>query len=94
MTHEQLILLLGLLQLIAGMSFFWMGFHAIDLSVNIMQFCYAHNLRCENYKDITLGGAEFTYKETYMNGLKLLLLSLPFIILGTASVLYIFIIVR
>ena len=53
-----------------GISIFWMGFHSVDNSVNIMRLTNCG----EGYYEELLDGRIWTLKESYLNGLKMMVL--------------------
>lgn len=75
---------LGLVLLVIGITFFWIGWHNIDLAVNAWRFCWFENVDCSKYVDETALGIRRSYPDLYKSGTCTMMASLIPVIAGTA----------
>ena len=76
----------GIVFLLLGISLFWTGWHNIDLAYNMMRWAYYENFNIDNWVDRTLGDRTLNNVEMYLSGTKLMVLSLPFMLIGIALI--------
>ena len=79
----ELFLGLALGGLFSGVSFFYIGFHNLDLAHNMEMVSKYEDFDLEKYCDITNKGNCIKYKYAYTQGLKQMVLGLKFVFLST-----------
>ena len=81
LTFLFLIIIAGVID---GVRYFWIGFHNIDLSVNIMRIECSTTENCNmGLADWASDGNQYSYLELYRAGLKQLTFSLYYTSLGS-----------
>jgi len=83
-----LVVLGGFVIAMCGISLYWMGFHNIDLSYNVMRISYFENLNYEKFYDTTLGGYDVSYDEGYRMGSLMQIEGILLIIAGLIIAVY------
>jgi hypothetical protein len=63
-------LYIGFSAVMGGIAVFFVGFHNVDLSVNIMRISYFENLNYSRYVDRTINDKIITYDDGYIIGLR------------------------
>lgn len=69
-TMYQVSIFIQLLALCSSIALFFIGFHNVDLSVNVMRISMFENLDYNHYSDTTLNGSILNYDCIYILGLK------------------------
>lgn len=67
---NQIFIIINLCVLVLAVSVFFIGFHNVDLSHNVLKLSYMENLTYAKYYDITSNGSLLTYDDGYRLGLK------------------------
>jgi hypothetical protein len=76
-------IIIGTEFLVLGASALLIGFHSIDLSMNMYKLANSENFDINNYVDETVGGYFITYDTMYITGIKTVLMSAFLIFAGT-----------
>lgn len=66
---NQIFIIINLCVLVLAVSVFFIGFHNVDLSHNVLKLSYMENLTYTDYYDITSNGSSLTYDDGYILGL-------------------------
>jgi hypothetical protein len=61
-----MLIILGMIVLIKGVSMFWVGFHNMDLCINEMSISKCYDISAY---ETTLGGGKWSFQKCYFTGL-------------------------
>jgi hypothetical protein len=75
---------LGFLLIIASFCLFFVGFHDVDLAMNVLRVSYMHNLNYFEFYDRSLSGKELSFDEVYLTGSELMIISIFLLFLGSS----------
>jgi hypothetical protein len=75
--------LLGFLLIITSFCMFFIGFHNVDLAMNVLRVSYMNKLNYFEFYDRSLYGKASSFDEVYIIGLNLMVISIFILFLGS-----------